>query len=162
MHASLQNWRKLVRSQPAVRRVKRALLWPRNAYRRLARLCAWAPIIWRDHDWDEHPLLRIIEFKLARMSAAFDSESAMAMGSERHAREMRIVIERFRRYRDSSLYCPPPPRPIRDADWAAGGPWPFRSTSAEIRWFKRLEVIERENWNAAWELIRKRGRTWWD
>jgi hypothetical protein len=29
-------------------------------------------------------------------------------------------------------------------------------------WDKRYHAIEEENWDAAWHMIRKRGRGWWD
>lgn len=130
---------------------------------RIARICAWLPILWRDRDWDNGSLVRIVEFKLRRMSKCIGS-SPIHVGNERKGREMLIAAERLARAFGDHPLTPDCP----------GDMWQFESipgrstrrlkpfTGPQKLWGKRMKWAEQENWDAAWELIRKHGRGWWD
>lgn len=39
----------------------------RSRYRRIHRLIAWIPVLWKDEDWDPAYLFEVLRFKISRM-----------------------------------------------------------------------------------------------
>ena len=48
--------------------IGRARRPPRSFLENISRVIKWAPVIWRDRDWDEHYLVVILQFKLQQMA----------------------------------------------------------------------------------------------
>ncbi len=66
-------------------------------------LVRWAPIIWRDRDWDWSFLAKIMEYKLGRM-AHLEETVGHHTTSLRDARHMRICKELLRRLREDNYW----------------------------------------------------------
>jgi len=57
-------------------------------------LCKYAVFLWKHHCiWDYSILLQLLKFQLKQMEPAFRSNSAVSVGSEERANEMRNAIE---------------------------------------------------------------------
>lgn len=137
---------------------------PRRGYRRLAHIAAFLPVLWKDNDFDEGYLVKLIIVKLHRMADHFE-EHHHHTGWQRQVRDIRTAIGHLERYQDPERYGPKGPDEDFDTYWEKDpetGYSRFKSTRALRVWGKRHDIIERENWDAAWELIRKKGRGWWD
>lgn len=136
---------------------------------RVRRVCRWLPVLWGDRDWDQAYLVRVLEFKLLRMAERFESREAVHANAARIARDMRVTVEHLRRARNAEEYGPPAPAGELEFE-----PVPDRPQYSQLKplaqpaarqwraWGRRIETIEQENWNAAWEMIRRHGRHWWD
>lgn len=175
LHATLISWRQQVRLLPAVPRAFARWAapfygWVPDLIERIRHICAWLPVLWKDRDFDQAYLVEIVQFKLSRMADHFE-EHQFVGGWERQVRDIRVTVQRLERYRDSHKHGPPMPFPEHGWDWedAPDRPGyrqlkkkPPHAAAAQLRWSRQHSAIERENWDAAWEMIRKRGRTWWD
>lgn len=62
-----------------------------HTYRGLRNVYRWAPVIWRDRDFDWSYLAEIMEYKLRRMGGV--------VNARRHRREMLVCAELLRRLR---------------------------------------------------------------
>jgi len=63
----------------------------------ISNIIKWAPVIWRDRDWDHAFFLGILKFKLERMERFFRSENAVSRNSVRDADEMKKCLMVLRR-----------------------------------------------------------------
>lgn len=74
-----------------VKSIVEDLFWyvPRNMIR-------WAPVIWRDADFDWSFLAEIMEYKISRMAEGFE-KYGHHIGSEKSARRMRVCSHLLRR-----------------------------------------------------------------
>lgn len=57
-----------------LRRLKR---WIRQVVESVGHMAVWLPVIWRDRDWDYVFLLKLIDFKLARMLDHFEQHALL-------------------------------------------------------------------------------------
>lgn len=62
----------------------------RLVLRRIKHFIAWAPVIWRDEDWDSAYLYEIMRFKISRIRKETE-RAARYVGYEKDAKQMRIV-----------------------------------------------------------------------
>ena len=58
----------------------------------IKRIIEWIPILYNNFDWDYYYLLKIISFKLKLMEKHF-REDGVTMSAEKHANEMKSMIE---------------------------------------------------------------------
>ena len=58
----------------------------------IKRIVEWIPILYNNFDWDYYYLLKIISFKLKLMEKHF-REDGVTMAAEKHANEMKSMIE---------------------------------------------------------------------
>lgn len=70
----------------------------RDAVRGIKNLAAYAPLVWRDRDWDYGYLLALMEFKLTRMGLAFTA-GGFTEDKDRAAAEMIEAAEICQRVR---------------------------------------------------------------
>lgn len=52
---------------------------------------AWAPLLWKDRDWDYDFLERIVAFKMSRMADCIESNNIIE-GNKRVARQLRYAV----------------------------------------------------------------------
>lgn len=130
---------------------------------RVRRICAWLPLLWRDRDWDQAFLVRIVEYKLRRMADCIE-RNQIVMSADRTARDLRIAAEHLHRYLHPEKQAAPYPGEFPKFVDVPGSTNRMLqpSTPAQTRHHKREAAREEAHWNAAWEMIRRRGRTWWD
>ena len=69
----------------------------RQIIRGIRNLIAFVPLIWRDRDWDYCFLLEMLVFKLRRMEAAFVSDAAVSLDSEKAAASIKFCHETLAR-----------------------------------------------------------------
>ncbi len=77
-----------------MRRLKR-LLWS------IKNVISWIPILWNNFDWDESFLLRIMEFKLRKMSKYF-KDKGIAANSKQQSEQCRIAAILCKRIAESN------------------------------------------------------------
>lgn len=121
------------------------------------RLAAYRPLLLKDQDWDFGFLIDLVIFKLERMAKCI-AEADHHLNCQRVARDIRIAAEHLKRAQNSHKYGPPYPFP-QERLFEEKSP---RERAIELRWARQHNTIEKENWDAAWEMIRRKGRTWWD
>jgi hypothetical protein len=68
----------------------------------LENLRVYGPIIWRNREWDYVFLLRLMELKFRRMSAAL--ENGYHLHNDRYARQLRVCAELCKRMLDDNYY----------------------------------------------------------
>lgn len=66
--------------------------------RAVARLFAYAPIIWRNEDWDWAYLFELMEFKIRRMQNVHEGDT-IHLHHKRRARELQIAAHLLKRIR---------------------------------------------------------------
>jgi len=59
---------------------------------RTIKLIRWAPVIWKDEDWDHYYIWVILHRKLTNMEDFFTSDRAMALNSEEEAKKIRVCL----------------------------------------------------------------------
>ena len=69
----------------------------RQIIRGIRNLIAFAPLIWRDRDFDYSYLLGMLVFKLHRMEAAFGSDESVSLGSDELAKELKLCHDALAR-----------------------------------------------------------------
>ena len=65
------------------------------AYRikdRTAKIVKWAPIIWKDEDWDHYYVWVILHRKLKDMEEFFNSDRAMALHGKEEAKKIKVCV----------------------------------------------------------------------
>ena len=65
--------------------------YPRLFIQGVKNLIKWAPVIWKDRDWDDTFLFEIIKFKLSSMSKSHGKTLAY-VGSERNVEIMNTIV----------------------------------------------------------------------
>jgi len=75
----------------------------KKVYRYSKRLIRWIPFLWNNENWDFHYLIDVLEFKLQELEEAQRTDD-LHVGSEKRAREIRIVLEHIKRYKDIDKY----------------------------------------------------------
>lgn len=128
-------------------------------FRRVKHILVWIPVLWYDCDWDYSDLMTIVQFKLRRMADSIE-ENDLVVDASLYAKEMRKAAEEFDKHKEPDKYYE---RPDDLPEWdpfSEGEYIPCPPKTAE--WYKFLAEKEDEHWSMAWNLIRDRGRGWWD
>ena len=68
-------------------------------FRRIYNLYRWAPIIWRDQDWDDHYIFEILKFKL-KNQAKYIGTKNRHMSAKRDAEIMMLCIRLIEKVQD--------------------------------------------------------------
>lgn len=69
----------------------------RQIIRGIRNLITYAPLIWRDRDWDHSYLLEMLIFKLRHMEAAFASDAAWTQDADEIAAQIKLCHEALAR-----------------------------------------------------------------
>jgi len=64
----------------------------KRVYRYVNKIIYYSIYLWNDYDFDDIYIFSILKLKLTRMADFFESDRAMAVGSEKLAKEMRLCI----------------------------------------------------------------------
>ena len=75
----------------------------RSVWHSVNNLVAYAPVVWRDRDWDHAFLFRLLAFKFQRMADYFH-ESGLVEGSDEISNQCATAAELCRRIADED-YC---------------------------------------------------------
>lgn len=109
--------------------------------RRLRRLIAFIPVIWRTNDWDYGYSLELLQFSLGRL--AKEVENGYGVNGKHQASRMRLV-NRLIENELSLKYL---------EEWYdADGKTPVETV------YKK----EAKNWKLIWRIIEQDMQTWWD
>lgn len=73
-------------------------------FRGIKRIWDFAPIAYKDQDWDHTFLYDLLIFKLNRMEKFFNSGNAMCSGNERRAKQMRYAIFLLKRIKEDRYH----------------------------------------------------------
>ena len=111
--------------------------------RQVRRVASWLPVLWRDRDYDYSYAVYLLMFKMLRV-AKHIAEHDVHMGAQRCARDIRIVVEHFKRVQRPDLY---------PMGW---------TKERSLRQARQQDALEAWHWDRAWELIRRKGKCWWD
>ena len=68
-------------------------------FRRIYNLYRWAPIIWRDQDWDDHYIFEILKFKL-KNQAKYIGTKNRHMSAKRDAEIMMLCVRLIEKVQD--------------------------------------------------------------
>ena len=71
--------------------------------RKIKHFWQWAPIVWRDEDWDSAYLFEIMRFKIAKMRVDMEKANRHTTVKE-NVRDMLVVEELLRRHGFSDFY----------------------------------------------------------
>jgi hypothetical protein len=128
--------------------------------KKLQRIAAWLPILWKDEDWDQAYMVRMIQFKLRRMAKVL--ENGHTMSGPRDARRMREVCAHFDRYEHV------PGMDAYEVDfWEEGRVIKTKRVPNPgfIFWRSQADSIDTQeqwHWGEAWRKIARYGQGWWD
>ena len=75
----------------------------RKLGRFIRRLYIWMPTLWKIENWSDYYLIDVIELQLKEMEKAF-REDELLVESDKKAKQVRIVLEHIKRYRDIGKY----------------------------------------------------------
>lgn len=105
----------------------------------------WAPVIWRDIDYDSVALLRIMEYKLRRLSNVL--KDGHLVSGDRNARNTLIAAELCKRLNDDEVY-------YLNADKR----WPKRGK----HWAMHITYTQKQDQQMLGKIIGKYITHWWD
>ena len=79
-------------------------------FENIKRLFYWIPIIWKDRDYDQIFLFRIIYYKLLSMKKFYKSDKAMGMPADKNAKDINKALMVLNRiindeYEDNAFIC---------------------------------------------------------
>ena len=117
-------------------------VWLHGIRRGIRNLIAYAPIIWRDRDFDWGFLAELMEFKLRRMCKS--SEHWCHTGAEDCRKEMTLCVNLLKR--------------IREEDYPMDSVYARHEGKKVPHWVYLQEQDER----LLFETMRKHWRSWWD
>jgi len=128
--------------------------------KRIKKVLAWLPVIWKDEDWGEHFMVRLLQFKLKRMAKALENGHTQSGPYDAH--KIRVVCAHFDRYLDIwkfhkvEFLCPHDLFSKPDCDC------PRWISRRDFQMCKRQREIEDWHWSEAWRKISRYGQGWWD
>ncbi len=111
----------------------------------VANVIRWIPVIWLDRDYDWCYLAHVMEYKLRRMSKAF--ENGHHLHRARDARQTLICAELLKRLVTADYYD--------NADRVFHG-------KQEHDWAKHISMQEKQDQEYLALMFRKYLRHWWD
>jgi len=160
----------------------------RNGFRRIRRIVAWIPILWKDEDWDPVYLFKVLRFKISRMCQEIE-KNKRHLGYEKNVRDMKIAETLLARMRSSDFYwdlsqqleneekkghCDCPGEIWRFEseafDSKTGEPTLHRMIDlscdycqkARSRWHKRKQAKEKADLDYLFVHLRRKIHRWWD
>ncbi len=160
----------------------------RSGYRRVKRIIAWIPVLWKDEDWDPAYLFEILRFKIFRMRQEIE-KNKRHIGYEKTVRDMKIAESLLARMGFSDFYwnlsqqlegeekrgdchCPEEILGFEPEafDSKTGEPTLHRMIDfscpycqkARSRWHKRKNVKEKADFDYLFIHLHKKIHRWWD
>lgn len=139
----------------------------RRLWERLYNLYRWAPVIWRDVDYDWAPLFQLMEFKVRNMRLLHD-RSRRFVGWERTVRQLQVVEVLLRRI-GREHYC--------EREWGAlfekyprslivEDGYMTQPSEAERREVRRImfreQALEKQDMQLLCKYLSRYYRGWWD
>ncbi len=122
----------------------------RDWWRGLRNLWSYAPIIWRDRDWDQAYLYELLHFKLKRM------ESCLRAGGHVHASrdaaQIRVAAACLKRVMDDDYW------PAAAFDYG----WKDLSHDQRKRIMDHEHCLRRQDLRYFGRLFEKYSQGWWD
>lgn len=151
----------------------------RFVLRKIRHFWQWAPIIWRDEDWDSAYLFEIMRFKIAKLRV--DMQKANRHTTMEHdIKQMKIAEELLRRHGFSEFYhdnnfnwnyqglCTCVETTFKDCWELSDKPGYSQFVNPFCSWCKNRTVIkqsakkEDEDFAILWEVMQKHSRRWWN
>ncbi len=158
----------------------------RNGYRRIKRIVAWIPILWKDEDWDHSYLFELLRFKISRMRQEIE-KNKRHQGYEKHVRDMKIAETLLARMGFTDFYwnlskqledeekrgkchCPEKIWQFDRRVSKSGEPNLYRMIDlscpyckkARNRWDKRKRAKEKADFDYLFTHLHKKIHQWWD
>lgn len=119
-----------------------------NFIKNIIRVIQWAPIIWRDRDFDYNFLLNLMDYKLERMARHFETHRFIA-----HWSHVRLKIHTARHLLELTREDP-------DDEWYKV----VNAGASEISMSLTRKSADRElrNWRNFWRYMEKNAGDMWD
>lgn len=127
----------------------------------LHRILIWIPVIWRDRNWDQTFLLKIMEFKLRQMAEYFEKRGVSVNNKEQAKKCLRTAVAIHRMEEENYMdgWC----------EWIQTGPdFLDGHFNTGIGLFANENSLKHENYMYEQDLdyvakmFKKHLRGWWD
>jgi hypothetical protein len=92
----------------------------RRFFRRVYNVWRWLPIIWKDQDWDDSYIVKILVKKLEHQRDFFLSNRAYSLEAEERAAEIQNAIDGLRKTANSWEHYEYPAQQKLDEKWGEG------------------------------------------
>ena len=126
----------------------------------IKRLFYYAPVIWRDEDWDYESIYYFLKYKLKRLQKAQEKDT-LHIDSRKHAKQIKICLAYLERYLNWQDYVD---YPIDDIIFSEldSGLLQLQSTNS-INAAKRWKFLTYEDFNYKmfWNKFQKWHQHWW-
>lgn len=145
----------------------------KKIYRYSKRLIRWIPFLWNNENWDFNYLIDVIEFKLQELEEAQRTDD-LHVGSDKRAREIRIVIEHIKRYKDIDKYTLDNDtdeflnntywEEIENSEGRSYGRMKHRDENLHKKHMRIVEhqsVLEDWHFKEIFKKLSRKGRNWW-
>lgn len=133
-----------------------------NIINRISHILKWLPVLWKDYDFDYQFLLNIIEFKLYCIQKHLEDWD-ITVSSKRNAKDIRIVIEHLKRYRDIENYVDTPKHTTDCMDSRLNCGYRYKSPDNKVlKYFRGRDDLRVWHLNRAFDIIRCKIYSWWD
>jgi len=123
--------------------------------RKIKQVLSWLPIIWKDEDWDYGYFIQIVEFKLNKIAECLEKDTIHENAKE-HAAKVRETLNYFSNYQNCFDLVDKPETAIaefRDRE--------FYCNDEFGEYCDKVNKLEAENWEKAWNSIRDNAQCWW-
>lgn len=125
-------------------------------------LIKWAPIIWKDRDWDYGFLLTIMIFKMTNLEKEI-SKADRHIDTQKDMKSLRICIELLKRIQEDNYYGKELEELYKDVDWTD------LNKNRSPEWEKKAAILckktqraYKEDADMLFKLFRKNFNKWWD
>jgi len=126
---------------------------------KIKNIISWVPFLWDDYDFQFDDSVKLIVFKLNKLANVIE-ENKRHDGWEIDVKEIRETISLFDKFFNGDNYVPKSKELAHKMEY---NPIIVLSKDEEIlEYYKKVREFEQESWNKAWDLIRDKGRNWWD
>ena len=156
--------------------------FPRNVLVFTKKVISYAPVLWRDRDWDHAYILLILEKKIKEVEKNFRTNSDFRKDQQKY-KELVKALELLNLIIEDKVS-----EPLKDAHDAKWGSLimydlPYSDSSTEIRFdrkhtrtekekqkerkehdllLKKISKLEKKTWDELWSLLRDNLKHWWD
>ena len=139
----------------------------------VSNLVVYFSIIWRDRDWDQAFLYRLLSFKLDRMHKLLNSERAVAEHKPRHLRDLKICSLLLKRLTRDNYFELAGGKKLERA-WDHESVrlenglyhWTFREDPEAVAFRhqvgQKMQELEDQDLEHFCKTFHKQVRSWWD
>jgi hypothetical protein len=155
----------------------------KNFFRNIKILIEWIPIIWGNYDWDEHYLLRILQYKISRMRK-YHQNFGHLLHADKVIKDMKYAEFLLKRIMEDN-YCEKESEEL-EQNW---GELEFQRTylpendmysvhiarilcksekdiklerQESLRLYNKRELLLKTDIDTLFKLLAKKLRMWWD